>query len=230
MTGPAPDGGTSRSASAVHVPGSTPYPWPFDGDLDPARLALVVTGWDTGWRAAVADAGAGAGAGDPGLEAAVDNIGRLVAAVPRVITVSHPLPPRPGPGAPRPGPGALTPLGAHHVHAGGIDGFWASALDHLVGRTGVDRLLLAGLGLETTVHSTLRSANDRGLECLVVIDACAPLAPDLVRRSVSMIEMSGGIFGAVATTADVLSVLSPPSSPGPPSTPGPAPTLSPPST
>ena len=43
----------------------------------------------------------------------------------------------------------------------------------------------------------MRGANDQGYECLLVLDASAPLAPDLVAPSRSMVEMSGGIFGAV---------------------------------
>ncbi len=46
-------------------------------------------------------------------------------------------------------------------------------------------------------------ANDRGFECLLVIDACLPYQEALVAPSVSMIEMSGGIFGAVGLSADV---------------------------
>ena len=53
----------------------------------------------------------------------------------------------------------------------------------------------------------MRSANDRGYECLLVVDACAPLEPELVPAAISMVEMSGGIFGAVGTTAPVLAAL-----------------------
>jgi nicotinamidase-related amidase len=44
----------------------------------------------------------------------------------------------------------------------------------------------------------MRSANDRGYECLLISDACSPLDPSLVGAASRMIEMSGGIFGAVA--------------------------------
>jgi len=74
---------------------------------------------------------------------------------------------------------------------------------------GATHLLVAGHGLEGPVHSTLRSANDRGYECLLVIDACSPLDPGLAGAARSMVEMSGGIFGAVGTTADVLAALVP---------------------
>ena len=72
---------------------------------------------------------------------------------------------------------------------------------------GRDHLLLAGFGLEAPVHSTLRSANDRGYECLLLLDACAPLDPSLTPASRSMIEMSGGIFGAVGTVGALLGAL-----------------------
>jgi nicotinamidase-related amidase len=53
----------------------------------------------------------------------------------------------------------------------------------------------------------MRSANDRGLECLLVTDACASLDPSVAPAAVRMIEMSGGIFGSVAPSSDVLAAL-----------------------
>ena len=97
--------------------------------------------------------------------------------------------------------------GAHVVSAVGIDGFYGGPLDAVLRAGRRDQLLLVGLGLETTVHSTMRSANDRGYECLLVVDACAPLDPEVVPNAISMVEMSGGIFGAVGTTNNVLAAL-----------------------
>ncbi len=187
----------------VHVAGTTPYPWPYDGKLAPARLALVVTGWDEHWRAAVAPAGTDA------VAAAVANIARLASAVDRTFTVAHPpLPVRgPVPASSEPVPPVGAIPGAVTVTAAGVDGFYGGPLAALVRRAGVDQILLAGFGLETTVHSTMRSANDAGLECLAVVDACVALDPELTPRTVSMIEMSGGIFGAVGATAAVLDAL-----------------------
>ena len=96
---------------------------------------------------------------------------------------------------------------ALRIAAVGIDGFHGSPLDTLLRGARTDRLLLAGAGLETCVHSTMRSANDRGYECLLVTDACAAYDEQLVAQAISMIEMSGGIFGAVATSAAVLDAL-----------------------
>jgi nicotinamidase-related amidase len=101
----------------------------------------------------------------------------------------------------------------HDLVAGGLDAFYASDLDVVLRRRGVRRLLLAGVGLETAVHSTMRDANDRGYECLLVVDACAPIDPALVPASVSMVETSGGIFGAVGRVADVVAALAPAHSP-----------------
>ena len=69
--------------------------------------------------------------------------------------------------------------------------------------------MLCGQWLETGVHSTIRSANDRGYECLLALDACIPYDPDLAPAARSQIEMSGGIFGAVGDTAAVLAALVP---------------------
>ena len=61
--------------------------------------------------------------------------------------------------------------------------------------------------MEAGVHSTLRSANDRGYECLLITDACSLLDPDLGEASAKTVTMSGGIFGAIGYTKDVLDAL-----------------------
>lgn len=171
------------------VAGTTPYPWPWDGGCPGDRLALVVAGWDPRWRDR-ADAVAVAAA-EPhvtALAGAVEDTGGLA------LAVGHGIPPAASLGRP--------------VVAAGIDAFHGSGLDAALRAAGATHLLVAGHGLEAPVHSTLRSANDRGYECLLVLDACSPLRPDLVAASRSMVEMSGGIFGAVGSTTDVLHALS----------------------
>jgi len=93
------------------------------------------------------------------------------------------------------------------IRSQGIDGFYGSSLDPLLRRQGLAQLLLAGAGLETCIHSTMRSANDRGYECLLVLDACLPYDDSLVDSARSQVEMSGGIFGAVGSTEHVLAAL-----------------------
>jgi nicotinamidase-related amidase len=181
------------------VGGTTPYPWPYDADLSSDRLALVIVGWSREWwRRSQA----------PGV--AAEAIAELIANVPLVFVVDH----RPAfsshlaatsrSGGPPIVPGAVT------ITCSGIDGFTGSPLDGMLRAAGRDHLLIAGCGLEAPVHSTLRSANDRGYECLLVVDACAPLERANVEPSVSMVNMSGGIFGAVGHTADVVAALSGP--------------------
>jgi nicotinamidase-related amidase len=75
---------------------------------------------------------------------------------------------------------------------------------------------MAGYGAEATVDSTLRSANDRGYECLVLTDAVAPFHDALGARALASVTMSGGIFGAIGTSADLLGALATPVTPAPP--------------
>jgi nicotinamidase-related amidase len=93
------------------------------------------------------------------------------------------------------------------ISAGATSAFHASPLDDLLRSQGRSDLILAGWGLEGPVHSTLRSANDRGYECLLVADASTALDPELVFASCEMVRFSGGIFGAFADTADVVAAL-----------------------
>ncbi|WP_296666383.1 isochorismatase family protein [Demequina sp.] len=181
---------TTVDAGAEHVSATSPYAWPFDGRLDPrATAAVVVRPASVEWP----DSGSGYAVAGVAVVNAIRAAGGGVISV---ITAD---------------PGAVPP---EHVQgefdadsvviSRGIDGFYASALDDVLRAARIARLVLVGFGLETCVHSTMRSANDRGYECLLVSDACEPYDPDLVAASVSMIEMSGGIFGAVGQSAAVL--------------------------
>jgi len=178
------------------VAGTTPYPWPYDGALSPERTALIVAGWNDEWWARCHDPAA-----------VVERIRRLAECVDTVITIDHAGPSRSRRSFDPTAGSVPTIAGSSVVTAAGIDAFYGSPLDPVLRSRRTDLLLLVGLGLETTVHSTMRSANDRGFECLLVVDACAPLDPDAVPNAVSMVEMSGGIFGAVGLTDPVLAAL-----------------------
>lgn len=177
------------------VASTTPYAWPFDGVIDPAVTALVVTGCDVATSEAVDDATASRNI--EVLRSALASVGVLV------VLVAH---------------DALDPAENRIaaapdeviVRAAGLDGFYGSPLDVVLSRAGRTHLLVAGLGFETTVHSTLRRANDRGYECLLIADACACVDETLRPAAISIIEMSGGIFGAVGTTADAIAAYVPP--------------------
>lgn len=186
------------------VAGTTPYPWPFDQGLARHRLALLVCGAGEARVAPIAE--------DLEVE---DNIGRLREAaasigVP-VFLLDHDLNVRRTPGLGN-GNGRwsqpLSPNGAEQVvHAAGVDAFYGSALDPVLRSARIDELILIGRGFETTVHSTLRTANDAGYECLTVSDACLAIDERCRSAAISTIEMSGGIFGAVGLTAAVVNAL-----------------------
>jgi nicotinamidase-related amidase len=93
------------------------------------------------------------------------------------------------------------------LRASATSGFHGSPLDQLLREIGCSDLLVAGWGLEGPVHSTLRAANDRGYECLLVPDACTTLQPELGFSACEMVRFSGGIFGAFADAADVIDAL-----------------------
>jgi nicotinamidase-related amidase len=93
------------------------------------------------------------------------------------------------------------------ISSAGVDGFFGSDLDATLRRLGREQLLMTGHFLETAVHSTLRSANDRGYECLTVSDACLSADAQTAGGALSSIQMSGGIFGAVGLSTAVIVAL-----------------------
>lgn len=173
----------------MHVAGTDPYRWPYDGRLSGGHLALVLAGWDEAWKARSLAVGP-ALASCTSLALAAAASGALVVAVAHRGAVGLPL-----------------PASGESVAADGADGFYGSALDGILRRAARTHLLVAGLGLEGPLHSTLRSANDRGYECLLVSDATAALTDDLADSAAKTVTMSGGIFGAVGSTSAVLDAL-----------------------
>jgi nicotinamidase-related amidase len=98
-------------------------------------------------------------------------------------------------------------MGGIGLEAAGSSAFYESRLDDVLRRADRVDLLVAGWGLEGPVHSTLRAANDRGYECLLVADASTAIGDELVEASCSMVRFSGGIFGAYASTDEVLELF-----------------------
>ncbi len=187
---------------------SLPYPWPYDGCLDPDRLALVVAGAQAGWMKASAGYGPVASC-IATVRAALREAGALVV----ILHHSGPVGNRPTPFPPEArsagaDPGVMPAGGDIVVRAGGVDGFYGGPLDDELRSRGIDHLVFCGFGAEAAVDSTVRSANDRGYECLILTDAVAPFSPDLGRHALSSVTMSGGIFGAIGTSADLVGALS----------------------
>jgi nicotinamidase-related amidase len=74
---------------------------------------------------------------------------------------------------------------------------------------GITRLVVAGVTTEVCVHTTVREANDRGYECLVLSDCVGSYFPEFQKAGLAMIAAQGGIFGWVAPSSELLSTLAP---------------------
>lgn len=72
---------------------------------------------------------------------------------------------------------------------------------------GIKNIVLVGVTTDVCVHSTMREANDRGFDALVVKDATEAGTTELHQAAIASVEEEGGIFGCVGTTADVLAAL-----------------------
>lgn len=89
----------------------------------------------------------------------------------------------------------------------GFSAFEGTALGAMLGARGIRTLILCGITTEVCVSSTLRTAIDRGFHCITVSDACASAFPELHAAALRMIEVEGGVFGEVATVAEICARL-----------------------
>jgi biuret amidohydrolase len=89
----------------------------------------------------------------------------------------------------------------------GKGSFYATDLEMLLQRAGIQNLILSGITTDVCVHTTMREANDRGYECLVLSDCTG--ATDLGNHlaALKMVTMQGGVFGAVSNSESVLTAL-----------------------
>jgi len=89
----------------------------------------------------------------------------------------------------------------------GKGAFYATGFGDLLAKKGIKSLVVTGVTTEVCVHTTVREANDRGYECLVLADCVGSYFPEFQRIGLEMIAAQGGIFGWVSTSTAFLDAL-----------------------
>jgi nicotinamidase-related amidase len=89
----------------------------------------------------------------------------------------------------------------------GKGAFYATDLGALLQDRGIRQLIVCGVTTEVCVNTTVREANDRGYDCLVLEDCVGSYFPEFQKAGLAMIKAQGGIFGWVGASADVVAAL-----------------------
>jgi nicotinamidase-related amidase len=89
----------------------------------------------------------------------------------------------------------------------GKGAFHATDLEEILRNRGMEKLVVCGVTTEVCVHTTVREANDRGFDCLVVEDCCGSYFPEFQEMGLRMIKAQGGIFGWVASSPAVIAAI-----------------------
>jgi nicotinamidase-related amidase len=100
-----------------------------------------------------------------------------------------------------PAPGELV------IDKPGKGSFYATSLSETLTSKNITSLIVTGVTTEVCVHTTVREANDRGYECLVLSDCVGSYFPDFQRYGLAMITAQGAIFGWAAPSVNYLKAL-----------------------
>src|SRR6266545_577374 len=171
---------------------SEPYAWPYNGDLRPENTALIIIDMQTDF------CGVGGYVDKMGYDlsltrAPIEPIKRLLA--------------------------VMRGQGFHIIHTReghrpdlidmpGKGSFCATDLELMLRLRGIENIVLTGITTDVCVHTTMREANDRGFECVLIEHCCAATDKSNHDHALKMIKMQGGVFGAVATSAALIGALS----------------------
>jgi nicotinamidase-related amidase len=173
---------------------ANPYAWPFDGDLHAENTALIIIDMQTDFcgpggyvdRMGYDLSLTRAGIGDPGPCGRI-----LVRGEPGWNIIPE-----------------LAPLeGETIIDKPGKGSFCATDLELILHMRGIRNLILTGITTDVCVHTTMREANDRGFECLLLEDCCAATDAGNHAAAIKMVTMQGGVFGAVSDGATLAEAL-----------------------
>jgi biuret amidohydrolase len=89
----------------------------------------------------------------------------------------------------------------------GKGAFYATDLDTILRHRGIKQLIVCGVTTEVCVNTSVREANDRGFDCLVLEDCVGSYFPEFQEMGLKMIKAQGGIFGWVGRSTAVIAAL-----------------------